>query len=147
MAILPAYNISFDGYKMDRNVDKLPTYSGIYMIYRGIYDEENNTVELKELFYIGKATDIHQEVHYHNRRAEFLKQAEIGEEICYAYAQVSRVQYDIIENSLVFMQKPRLNTELVNHYNHQNAEFHFNGTCNLLDYVDYQIINEVIISL
>ena len=106
MAKLPVYDIDFHGYKLDKDVDKLPTYSGIYMIYRCTYNAETDKVTLKELFYIGKATNLHDEVNYHKYRKEFLQQAQPGEEICYAYAEVSKVQYDIIENALIFMNKP-----------------------------------------
>ena len=39
MAKLPIYNIDFHGYKRDKDVEKLPTYSGIYMIYRCTYND------------------------------------------------------------------------------------------------------------
>ena len=118
MAKLPVYNIDFRGYKRNKYVDKLPPYSGIYMIYRCIYNAETDRVTLKELFYIGKATNLHDEVNYHKYRKEFLKQAQPGEEICYAYAEVSKVQYDIIENALIFMNKPSLNDVLRDNYKH-----------------------------
>ena len=138
---LPVYNITFNGYKLERNVDSLPTNSGIYMIYRCVYNPTTNKVNLKELFYIGKATNIHDEVRYHKRRDEFLAQAKQGEEICYANADVSRVQYDIIENALIYMQEPRLNNDLKDNYHHQNAEFHFSGRCDGLEYFNYQIVD------
>jgi len=147
MAKLPIYNIDFHGYKRDKDVEKLPTYSGIYMIYRCTYNAETNMVTLKELFYIGKATNLHDEVNYHKYRKEFLKQAQPGEEICYAYAEVSKVQYDIIENALIFMNKPSFNEVLRDNYKHQDAEFHFSGKCKKLVYKDFQIVDEVIIPL
>ena len=147
MAKLPVYNIEFHGYKLDKDVEKLPTYSGIYMIYRCIYNAATDRVTLKELFYIGKATNLHDEVNYHKYRKEFLKQAQPGEEICYAYAEVSKVQYDVVENALIFMQKPRLNEVLRDNYKHQDAEFHFSGECDKLGCKNFQIADEVIIPL
>ena len=70
-----------------------------------------------------------------------------GEEICYAYAEVSKVQYDIIENALIFMNKPSFNEVLRDNYKHQDAEFHFSGKCKKLVYKDFQIVDEVIIPL
>lgn len=147
MKILPSYKKEYKGYILDRDVDTLPRESGVYMIYRCIFDPETNKVDLKELFYIGKASDLFQEVKYHKRRDEFLAQAKKGEELCYAFALVSKLQYDIIENSLIFMQEPRLNKNLIDSYDHQDAAFHFSGACGLLRYTDYKIENQVVIPL
>lgn len=138
---LPVYSVTFQGYMLDEDAnDNMPDESGIYMIYRCVYNQKSNTVSLLELFYIGKAKSLHQEVCYHNRRPEFLKQANKGETICYSYAKVNRVQYDIVENALIFMQAPRLNTNLTDNYIHQDAEFHFSGKCKMLDYTDFRIV-------
>lgn len=147
MNLLPSYKKSFKGYYLDRDISSLPHDSGVYMIYRCVYDEKTDEVNLKELFYIGKASDLFQEVRYHKRRNEFLAQAKVGEEICYSYTLVSKQQYDIIENALVFMQKPRLNTNLVDSYDHQDAAFHFSGSCSMLKLIDYKIVDGVIAAL
>lgn len=147
MEELPQYRVMFNGYILDKEREYLPNYSGVYMIYRCVPEPQTHTVDLKELFYIGKATNIKTEITGHKRREEFLAQAKPGEEICYAYAHVTRVQYDVVENGLIYMQKPRLNNNLVDSYNHQNAEFHFTGRCDLLKYTDYQIVDERIIPL
>ena len=47
------YNILFNGYRRDVNKAGLPTYSGIYIVYRCTFNEEKQTVSLKELLYIG----------------------------------------------------------------------------------------------
>lgn len=60
---------------------------------------------------------------------------------------VSKQQFDIIENALVFMQKPRLNTNLVDSYDHQDAAFHFSGNCSLLRLTDYKIFDGVVIAI
>lgn len=147
MAQLPTYNVSFGGYILDKDRDKLPEYSGVYMIYRCVYNEVTKKGSLIELFYIGKATNIQQEICYHKRRSEFLAHAKQGEQICYAYASVNRVQYDVVENGLIFMQKPSLNNNLVDSYNHHDAEFHFSGRCGLLKNTNYQIVNQKVIPL
>jgi len=147
MKKLPTYKKVFEGYRIDSDVDTLPRESGVYMIYRCVFDKKTNSVDLKELFYIGKASDLLQEVKYHKRREEFLAQARDGEVICYSFALVNKLQYDIIENSLIFMQKPRLNNNLTDSYDHQDAVFHFSGACDLLKYKDYKIENGVVISL
>ena len=133
------YNVTFMGYRRDEKAGTLPTSSGIYMVYRCVYNEPSNTVELKELFYIGQAFDLNQEINYHARHKEFLAQAQAGEQICYAYARVDKADLDIIENALVYAQKPRLNTNLKDHYNHEPAEFQIEGRCGLLTHTNYSI--------
>ena len=118
------YNVTFLGYRRDANAGTLPSSSGVYMIYRCVYNEETKKVDLKELFYIGQAFDLNDEINHHARRKEFLAQAQKGEQICYAYARVDKADLDIIENALIFAQKPRMNTNLVNNYNHDAAECH-----------------------
>lgn len=133
------YNVTFLGYRRDANAGTLPSSSGVYMIYRCVYDEETKTVDLKELFYIGQAFDLNDEINHHARRKEFLAQAQNGEQICYAYARVDKADLDIIENALIFAQKPRMNTNLVNNYNHEASEFQIEGKCALLKYTNYSI--------
>ena len=133
------YNVTFMGYRRDVNAKTLPSSSGIYMVYRCVYNEDKNTVDLKELFYIGQAFDLNHEINYHARREEFLTQAKEGEQICYAYARVDKADLDIVENALIFAQKPRLNTNLKNNYNHEAAQFQIEGKCALLQHTNYSI--------
>lgn len=133
------YNITFMGYRRDVNARTLPSSSGVYMVYRCVYNVDKNTVDLKELFYIGQAFDLNHEINYHARREEFLAQAKDGEQICYAYARVDKADLDIVENALIFAQKPRLNTNLKNNYNHEAAQFQIEGKCSLLKHTNYSI--------
>ena len=133
------YNVTFMGYRRDVNAKTLPSSSGIYMVYRCVYNADRNTVDLKELFYIGQAFDLNHEINYHARRDEFLAQAKDGEQICYAYARVDKADLDIVENALIFAQKPRLNINLKNSYNHEAAQFQIEGKCALLNYTNYSI--------
>lgn len=136
------YTVTFMGYRRDSNARTLPTSSGIYMIYRCVYNQESNTVDLKELFYIGQAFDLNDEINHHVRREEFLAQAQEGEQICYAYARVDKSELDIIENALIFAQKPRLNTNFKDSYNHENAQFQIEGKCAKLNYTNFSIGDE-----
>lgn len=137
--MMKKYNVTFMGYRRDVNAKTLPSSSGIYMVYRCVYNEDKNTVDLKELFYIGQAFDLNHEINYHARREEFLAQAKEGEQICYAYARVDKADLDIVENALIFAQKPRLNTNLRNNYNHEAAQFQIEGKCALLQHTNYSI--------
>lgn len=136
------YVVFFNGYRRDVLRNGLPEKSGIYMIYRCKFNEIEKSVSLKELFYIGQSKNINHEVCYHARRNEFLQQAEQGETICYSYAFVDEKELDIIENALIFTQKPRLNEKLKDNYNHEDAQFIIEGKNGLLKYTDFSITHK-----
>ena len=133
------YSVTFLGYRLDAAAGSLPSSSGIYMIYRCVYNKLTRRVKLVELFYIGQAYDLNDEINYHERHQEFLEQASSGEQICYAYARVEKASLNIIENALVYMQKPRLNTNLTDYYNYEDAEFQIEGKCQLLKFTHFSI--------
>lgn len=133
------YNILFRGYRRDCNKAGLPTYSGIYIVYRCTFNKEKQTVSLKELLYIGQAQNIQERISKHDKHQEFIDAAKNGEQICYSYAEVDKQDLDIVENALIFAQKPRLNDELKDTYNYESAHFNVEGQCALLDYTDFSI--------
>lgn len=133
------YNILFRGYRRDCNRAGLPTYSGIYIVYRCTFNQEKQTVRLKELLYIGQAQNIRDRISGHDKREEFFNAAKEGEQICYSYAEVNKQDLDIVENALIYAQKPRLNDKLKDSYNHEPAQFNIEGQCALLDYTDFPI--------
>lgn len=137
--IMKHYNINFKGYRLDCKKATLPHCSGIYMVYRCTCDSTRRKVSLKELIYIGQAEDLCERLNNHEKYPQFLETCKIGEEICYAYANISMDDLDIVENALVFVRKPRLNSELVDSFVHESASFLVEGRCALLDYTDFNI--------
>lgn len=133
------YNINFNGYRRDDKKQTLPHYSGIYMVYRCVYHKESDRVTLKEIIYIGQAEDLNERINNHEKSKKFQEKCKDGEELCYAYANVSLDDLDIVENALIFAQKPPLNSELVDSFNHESAGFWIEGKCALLKYTDFTI--------
>lgn len=136
---METYNITFKGYRRDTNAGSLPTYSGVYLIYRCRYNQDTQKVILLELFYIGQSQNLNNEINHHKRRDEFLRQAKENEQICYSYARVEENSLNIVENALIYMQKPRLNEKLKDNYNYEEAEFHIDGACFMLKKTDFVI--------
>ena len=83
--------------------------------------------------------NIQERILNHNKRPEFMAALIEGEQICYSYAEVKEQDLDIVENALVYAQKPRLNKELVDSYNHEPAQFNIEGKCSLLNYTYFSI--------
>lgn len=135
------YNVTFKGYRRDVNKDGLPSYGGIYMVYCCKYNENEQTVTLKRLIYIGKAINLHDRICNHNRYEDFNRQLQQGEQLCYSYASVSPNEVDVVENGLIFMQKPNLNDDLKDSFNYPDSEFSIEGACALLRMRDFTITN------
>lgn len=133
------YNILFNGYIREENKEYIPSFGGIYIVYRCVFNKKEKKISLKELIYIGRAVNINNRISKHERRADFLKTLSDGEELCYSYSSIAPGDIDIIENALIFMQKPRLNDELKNEFNYSEAAFHIEGRCGLLEKTDFEI--------
>ncbi len=135
------YNVTFKGYRRDVNKSGLPSYGGIYMVYCCKFNDNEQTVTLRKLIYIGKAINIHDRVCNHNRYEDFKRQLLQGEQLCYSYASVSPNEVDAVENGLIFMQKPELNEDLTDRYNYPDSEFSIEGACSLLKMKNFTITN------
>lgn len=139
MAEMNTYNVTFKGYRLEDNAEGLPEYSGIYIAYRCMYNEETNKVSLTELIYIGQAENLNRRILSHKSSGDLNRYCLGNETICYSYASVSLNDLDIIENALIFAQQPRLNTQLKTEYNHEAAYFVVEGACDLLEYTNFKI--------
>lgn len=133
------YNLTFKGYRRDVNKGGLPTYGGIYMVYCCTYNKESKTVTLNKLIYIGQAINIHDRINNHDKYEDFKKQLGKGQQLCYAYSSVSPKEMDVVENALIFMQKPELNDNLKDSFNYSDSQFSIEGACALLKMTDFSI--------
>lgn len=133
------YDITFKGYRRYCNKAGLPHYSGIYMVYVCTYNKTKKMVTLKKLIYIGQAEDLNRRINNHEKDSDFLGQCKDGEQVCYAYAGVDKDDLDIVENALIFLQKPILNVELKDEYKYESAVFRIDGACSLLKLKEFSI--------
>lgn len=137
------YNITFKGYRRDVNKRGLPSYGGIYMVYCCTFNEKDKTVTLRKLIYIGQAINIRDRICNHDKYNLFTEQLyDENEQLCYAYASVSQNDIDIVENGLIYMQKPDLNERMKDCFDYPDSEFHIDGSCALLKMKDFSITTE-----
>ncbi|MFI3296902.1 MAG: GIY-YIG nuclease family protein [bacterium] len=136
---MDTYKVDFQGYWRDINKKGIPNYSGIYIVYRSIYKEDKKVVGLKEIIYIGQAKDVCVRIATHDKQEEFKKYISDHEELCYACAEVSESDLDIVEKALIFMQQPKLNQDYKDKYYGESAIFHINGFCELLEYTNFSL--------
>ncbi len=132
------FSLHFDGYWREINKKYIPEDSGIYLIYTCRNNPENNTVSLSELIYIGQAVNLRKRIANHNEE-EFQEVLSSGETLCYACASVDKSNLNIVENGMVFAEKPPYNTALRDKYDHEDSQFEIDGRCELLNYTNFTI--------
>lgn len=132
------YILNFEGYWRECNKNGLPTYSGIYLVYRSRYNPKNDTVSLIEIIYIGQTDNIHDRHIKHGKYELFLSLLKEGEELCYSCAEITE-DIDLVENALIFAQKPVLNDKGKDNYNYSRAHLLLNGSCTCMKYTNFNI--------
>lgn len=132
------YKLNFEGYWRDVNKGGLPSYSGIYFVYRCIYNAQSNSVELVDIIYIGQADNIHDRHNNHEKYSEFSSLLLQGQELCYSCAPLDEDR-DLVENALIFAQKPVLNEQGKYNYNYTEAHVVSTGACACLRYTDFNM--------
>lgn len=138
---MKSYTLNFNGYWRESKKDGIPEVSGVYLVYRCVYNSQSRTVTLRELIYIGKAINVNRRVAEHSSRLDFHSELQEGEEICYSVAEVSIFDYNLVENALIFAQKPRLNEKGKDSFNYPDSSFNIVGRCALLKLVSFSITN------
>ncbi len=134
------YELNFNGYWIDSRISGMPKTSGVYLVYRCTYDNEG--VSLKELLYIGQAENLYEKISNHEKKELFEKQCKSGETLCYSVAKVPPDNLNIVENALIFAQKPQLNTEYKDRFLYDvPVSFQLEGRCKLMKYQNFTIEN------
>lgn len=133
------FNINFKGYWRDENKNGIPTTSGIYIVYHCTYIPETDTVRLNNIIYIGQAENLNERIRTHDKRADFIRECRGTENLCYSVAEVSAAELDMVENALIYAQKPSLNERFKDMYRYSQAEFHLEGRCALMKHKDFTI--------
>lgn len=133
------YNIQFEGYWLERNKKDVPAKSGVYMVYRGKYNQEKNSVDLYEIIYIGQSVNMRERIVNHDHIESFENALNEGETLCYSCAAVDENDLDLVENALIIAQKPRLNETKQSNLDYSEKRFRLTGRCSLLKYNDFTI--------
>lgn len=127
------YYLHFKGSLSDNSRAFLPTYSGVYLVYRGIWSEKDKLFYCHEIIYIGKADNIRQRHFSHERRNDFFAVCRPGEIIFYSYAEVSMNALDRVEAALIYHTKPVLNNNRKDEFPFEQTHVISDGACALLD--------------
>ena len=131
------FSLNFNGYWREINRTGIPALPGVYLVYRCVFQAQSNTVSLKELIYIGQSKNMRDRAEQHYQNKDFPRNQ--GEEICYATVILQEADLDLVENALVFAQKPSQNNKLKDSYAYSQAQFDIGGKCSLLRYKQFTI--------
>ena len=126
------YVVTIEGYYADEVRKNLPHSCGIYFV---LASRNGNY----RLLYIGKAKEetINQRVINHERHDDFVNSCCDGESLFYAWAELDNDSIDIVENALIYSEKPPLNTELVNQFNYVATEIETSGYNSFLNHRNF----------
>lgn len=133
--------LSFKGYWREEKREFIPHLTGVYLVYSCRYNDSDDTVSLSDLIYIGKAEDVNSRIGNHCDANDFIPAVSKEETLCFSVAEVAHDLLDLVENALIFAQKPRLNKNLLNSYSYESAGFAIDGRCALLKYTSFTISN------
>lgn len=131
--------LNFEGYWRECNKGGLPSYSGIYLVYRCVYNDNVNRVTLIDIIYIGKSDNVHDRHINHEKLHLFEDQLQAGEQLCYSCAKVDKQDLEWVENALIFAQKPILNDKGKEHYDAMPAHIQLDGCCACMNYNNFNI--------
>ena len=138
---MKSFILNFKGYWREAKKDGIPAVSGVYLVYRCVYNSSSGTVSLRELIYIGQATNVNKRISSHLYDGDFQGETHAGEVLCFSIAEVSKTDLDLVENALIFAQQPRLNIRGKESFDYPDSSFNIGGRCALLRYTSFSITN------
>lgn len=110
------FNISFKGYYRESKKEKIPNKSGIYCVYRCIYNKEDKNISIKELIYIGESSDVQARIKDHEHQEDWDAYLENGEELCYSFGEITSQYRERCEAAMIFQHEPPVNIEYIDNF-------------------------------
>ena len=147
---MATYHIHIEGYWLDHNKSGLPDYSGIYFVFRCVYNSNANTADIKQLLYIGQTGQsggIRDRLVNHEKYEEFQNACKENELVCYATSEVPVDDLDIIENALISAEQPPINEELKDHFKYDESTIKTSGYNSGLENKWFVIINDEVATI
>ncbi|MCD4504785.1 GIY-YIG nuclease family protein [Chromobacterium piscinae] len=128
-----SFDINFRGYWRDSKKSSVPSKSGIYCVYRAVYDENKEFLSLKELIYIGESEDVKGRLANHEKLDVWSKRLKGEEVLCYSFGEVSPKDRVRCEAALIFKHKPPVNTEYAEAFPHDKTSISLEGRIGFLN--------------
>lgn len=122
-------NLDFQGYWREINQGGIPNNSGIYLVYRCTYDQNDKTVTLNNLIYIGESEKVRERIENHEKKPMWQKKLQQGEQLCFSFAPVVDSDRKRTEAALIFKHKPECNEEYTNDFPFDTTTVNSSGRC------------------
>lgn len=126
-------SLNFDGYWREINKGGVPAESGVYCVYACTYNQNEGTVSLRELMYVGESENVRERLANHERLSDWKKRLKSGETLCYSVALVSGNDRNRAEAAVIFHHKPPCNTEYKYSFPYEATVIQTSGKNALLD--------------
>lgn len=133
------YTQNIEGYWLNRHKGDLPSYSGVYFVYTALFNQNNGTVTLNRLIYIGTADDINSRIANHEKDRDWRRYLKTGEELCFSCTEVDNYNRERVEASYIFKHQPPVNTNCKAFFNYDITRVISKGSTDLLntDFIVY----------
>jgi hypothetical protein len=125
--------LKFNGYHRDVNRKNVPNESGVYLVYRCIYNKDDKpkpTVTLKQLTYIGESETVRDRIgEEHEKRECWKDKLKTGEVLCFSFAPAKKADRERAEAALVYKKKPTCNDQGKDSFNYESTTVKSSGRC------------------
>ena len=129
------FELNFEGYFISK--EDLPSYGGIYLVYKGSFNPKNKTVDLCELVYVGEAENIkdrHIKGHEHDKDFQNKIKGIVNGCVIYATAQLENENdRKRVENAIIYHEQPDINTDGKDGFNYSKTHVVSSGNHMFLD--------------
>jgi len=126
------FQVEFEGYWREPNINGIPTKSGVYCVYECTYNESERTVSIHKLIYIGEAGDANNRIENHEKWGDWRKHVREGRQLCFSFGYVESSDRERVEAALIFKHKPPENSEYLDSFPFDKTTVLLSGKTSLL---------------
>jgi hypothetical protein len=105
----PHVTIRFSGYWSEYNCGLMPRRPGVFCVYRARFDDKAKTTAVRELVFIGAATNVNQCIAEHDDLDRWRAALGPDEALSFSYGAVDTGDLTRCERALIHHHRPRLN--------------------------------------
>lgn len=125
--------LEFKGYHREVNRENVSNDSGVYLVYRCVYNPNNKpkpTVTLNQLLYIGESETMKDRIcNEHEKRECWEDKLQRGEVLCYSYALANIAGRERAEAALIYKKKPICNEQGKDSFTYDTTTVKSSGRC------------------